>query len=217
MVRTLFIVVCLGFWAPAWAEDAPPLDPALFDEGVEAYMAGDYVTAYVKWLPFAKAGDPAAQRNIGHMHRKGLGVSQSFERAYQLFKMSAYRGLPTAMGNLALAYYKGEGTDKNHTEARHWFEQAARLHHALSQYHYAYMLHRGLGGSKDIREAFEWYAVAAFSGIDPAGQMMVLLIDDLPPPAVLRAYQRKGPEPSHRRTHRPSKQMLEAQRPGALR
>jgi len=216
MLRVFVILISLGLPVSALADDMPS-SPKGFDEGVAAYQAGDYVAAYIKWLPYAKAGDPAAQRNIGHMHRKGLGISQSYERAFDLFKMAAYKGLPTAMGNLALAYYKGEGTKRNYTEARHWFEQAARLHHPLSQYHYAYMLERGLGGSKDIREAYEWYAVAAFAGIEPAAQSLVLLIDKLPPPAVIRNYQTKGPAPSHKRSARPSKQMRDAKRPGALR
>lgn len=227
MKRILLVALSLLVTAPVLAEDEPandkavkieaPTSPENFDKGVEAYARGDFGSAYDLWLPYAQAGDPAAQRNLALMHKKGLGVPQDDQRAFELYKMASYSGLVTAMANLALAYYLGEGTEKNLTEARHWFEEAARRHHALAQYHYAYMLLRGLGGLKDEREAYEWFAVAAFQGIEPAGQWMVMMIDELPPPSVLRNYQRKGPPPSHKRGQHLSPQMLEAQRPGALR
>ena len=63
----LFLVVTgLRFVAqPAQAE---------FTNGTLAYQTGDYERAYDEWLPLAKAGNAAAQRNIGHLHRLGRGV-----------------------------------------------------------------------------------------------------------------------------------------------
>ena len=38
-----------------------------FATGLRSYEAGDYYAAYKEWLPLAEAGDPAAQRNLGHL------------------------------------------------------------------------------------------------------------------------------------------------------
>ena len=52
-----------------------------FADAVRAYEAGDYATAYAEWLPLAERGDPAAERNIGHLYRMGWSVPQDFAEA----------------------------------------------------------------------------------------------------------------------------------------
>ena len=47
-----------------------------FQAGVAAYDAGDYTRAYEIWLPLAKLGDLAAQRNVGHLLRLGRGTAR---------------------------------------------------------------------------------------------------------------------------------------------
>ena len=76
---------------------APPssMDPSLpgdqlkFEEGVQAYDAGDQAAAFAIWLPLAKAGDLAAQRNVAHLLRKGLGVEADPTRALFFYERAA--------------------------------------------------------------------------------------------------------------------------------
>lgn len=73
-----------------------------FDKGVAAYDAGDYSTAYSIWLPLAKAGDIAAQRNVAHMLRRGEGVPQDSERALWFYERAASVGLASAALNAGM-------------------------------------------------------------------------------------------------------------------
>ena len=76
--------------------------PALADfaRGVVAYDVGDFNTAYSEWLPLARDGDLAAQRNIGHLYRLGRGVPQDFAVAANWYRRAAERGLTRAQANL---------------------------------------------------------------------------------------------------------------------
>ena len=49
-----------------------------FASGLRSYEAGSYHAAYKEWLPLAEGGDPAAQRNLGHLYRLGQGVAKDF-------------------------------------------------------------------------------------------------------------------------------------------
>ena len=49
-----------------------------FTNGVAAYDRGEYAIAQEVWRPLTHSGDPAAQRNLAHLYRMGLGVAQDF-------------------------------------------------------------------------------------------------------------------------------------------
>ena len=51
-----------------------------FADAVRTYEVGDYATAYAEWLPLAERGDPAAERNIGHLYRMGWSVPRTSRR-----------------------------------------------------------------------------------------------------------------------------------------
>ena len=88
-----------------------PVSPALADltDGVRFYEAGDYDHAYAEWLPLARAGNAAAQRNIGQLYRLGLGVPQDRIVAANWLRLAARQGLARAQSNLATMYLRGEG------------------------------------------------------------------------------------------------------------
>ncbi|TNE35057.1 MAG: hypothetical protein EP348_09780 [Alphaproteobacteria bacterium] len=140
--------------------------PALagFQEGVAAYEAGDYKAAFDEWLPLAKANDPAAMRNIGHMYRRGLGVPQDYKKALTWYMRAATLGFDRAEANVAGMYLKGEGVEQNYAQAAKWFARAAQQGHVISQYNLALMLENGLGVQKNERAALEWYRLAAKAG-----------------------------------------------------
>ena len=60
-----------------------------FDDGVAAYEAGDYKTAFNEFKPFAEQGDAYAQFNLGFMYYNGQGVLQDHKEAVKWFTKAA--------------------------------------------------------------------------------------------------------------------------------
>lgn len=63
-LAALTIMFCLA--APASAEE--------FEDGLAAYDKGDYITAFMIWVPAAVHGNAAAQFNLGVMSLEGKGT-----------------------------------------------------------------------------------------------------------------------------------------------
>ena len=62
-----------------------------YEDGAEAYMRGDYKTAFKKWGPLAEQGDADAQLWLGLMYKDGRGVAQALETVVQWFDLAAER------------------------------------------------------------------------------------------------------------------------------
>ncbi len=96
-----------------------------FDEGVTAYDAGDYAKAYSIWLPLAKSGDIAAQRNVAHMLRRGVGVSQDKQRALWFYERAASAGLASAALNAGMMRIEPDTPYQDLEKAAEWLSLAA--------------------------------------------------------------------------------------------
>lgn len=96
-----------------------------FDQGVAAYDAGDYATAYTIWLPLAKSGDIAAQRNVAHMLRRGVGVPQDRERALWFYERAASAGLASAALNAGMMRIEPDSPYRDLEKATEWLSLAA--------------------------------------------------------------------------------------------
>eukprot|EP00439_Symbiodinium_sp_Y106_P088871 s1_g1407.t1 len=96
-----------------------------FDEGVVAYDAGDYATAYSIWLPLAKSGDIAAQRNVAHMLRRGVGVPQDSQRALWFYERAASAGLASAALNAGMMRIEPDAPYRDLEKAAEWLSLAA--------------------------------------------------------------------------------------------
>lgn len=136
-----------------------------FAQGVKAYEAGDYRSAYEAWLPLAEKGDVAAMRNIGHLYRWGQGVDKNIEEAVRWYRKAAESGFSRAQANLAAIYLQGdEGVAVNYEEAHKWFAAAAIQGLAVAQYNLGLMYELGLGVEKSEPRALGWYNIAAKAG-----------------------------------------------------
>ncbi len=147
-------------------------DPQAFQAGVAAYDAGDYDRAYELWAPLAKRGDLAAQRNVAHLKRQGMGVEQNLEEALDLYKDAAERGLVSAQVNLAFLYLEGKGTKRDVRKAVRWLHRAARAGSAEAQFQLARMLEEGDGLKRNRDKAVIYYLAAAGQGHAPAQQRL---------------------------------------------
>lgn len=96
-----------------------------FDMGVAAHDAGDYSTAYAIWLPLAKSGDLAAQRNVAHMLRRGEGVPQDRERALWFYERAASAGLASAALNAGMMRIEPDTPYRDLEKGAEWLSLAA--------------------------------------------------------------------------------------------
>ena len=73
----------------------------------------------------AYEGDPKAMNNLGVCYRRGTGVVQSLELAFQWYMKAALLGDVYGIFNVAECYFKGEGVEKDLTKAFEWYLKAA--------------------------------------------------------------------------------------------
>lgn len=180
----LLCCVALAIATPAAAEEAK----SQFKQGVKAYEAGEYVAAFKVWLPLAYDDDPAAQRNLGHLYRMGLGVAQDFTKAADWYTRAAELGLTRAQANLGNMYLRGQGVEQDYEEALHWFERAAAQGHPISQYNMGLMYEAGLGIDADDAEAVKWFYLASKGGHAKALSKLALLISRNTPPELAQKF-----------------------------
>ncbi|MEQ9639411.1 MAG: hypothetical protein RIM84_05240 [Alphaproteobacteria bacterium] len=185
------LLVCLTLAAPAAAAAATDQqrEPA-FQAGVAAFDAGDYAAAREAWLPLARDGDPAAQRNLAHLYRRGLGVAQDFAEAATWYERAAELGLASAQVNLALMYVRGQGVEQRYDRAAEWLDLAARQGHVLGQYNLGLLYWRGLGVEQSPPHALGWLYLAARGGHKGAMAKLGQFVQELPGPAAKAAQRR---------------------------
>lgn len=157
-------------------------DKQRFAEGVAAYDAGDYARAYDIWLPLAQGGDLAAQRNVGHLLRRGRGVTQDLLRARSFYEQAGRHGLISAQLNVAFMYLNGEAAKADPATAAFWFHKAAEAGASIAEYNLALMYESGRGVGADMPRALGWYARAAQNGHDLALKRLSELVAELPGP-----------------------------------
>ena len=101
-MRRIFsaVVFLIALTAPAWAG---------YDEGVAAYIRGDFAAALREWRPLAKLGQPNAQNYLGVMYQNGQGVQQDYVEAVRWYRKAAEQGDAITQYNLGVMYLKRLG------------------------------------------------------------------------------------------------------------
>ncbi|MGA8170613.1 MAG: tetratricopeptide repeat protein [Methylocystis sp.] len=94
------------------------------EEGMDAYLRGDYATALKILEPLAIGGDPAAQSSIGYMLQNGLGLPRDPAKAANFFHAAADHGYAPAMVNLGAMFEAGIGVPEDYIEAYKWYSLA---------------------------------------------------------------------------------------------
>lgn len=74
----------------------PTTSWAGFEEGLEAYRAGDHNKAFTEYQLAVEAGDERALGRLGAMHLYGLGTEQDYSSAYVWFSLANETGDPNA-------------------------------------------------------------------------------------------------------------------------
>ncbi|PJK31170.1 tetratricopeptide repeat protein [Minwuia thermotolerans] len=169
---------------------------ASFRDGLEAYRAGDHPRAAEIWEEAARAGDPAAQRNLGLMYLNGVGVARDPETAADWFRRAAEQDFAPAAANLADLYLKGNGVEADAERAFRYMKQAAEGGLAESMHNLGILHESGYGTARDREAAIRWFRRAAELGFGRAAARLTEMGVDrqAPSDAEVRAPAGERPE-----------------------
>ena len=104
-----------------------------FNDGVVAYLMGDYEKAFTTMQSLAETADHGyAQYYLGMMYMKGQGVEQDYKSAGEWFRKASEKNIPQAQYKLGDLYFKGRGVPKDYEFAYVWFSVGASHQHKLS-------------------------------------------------------------------------------------
>lgn len=96
-----------------------------FDDGLEAYDAGDYMTALRKFRLAAEQGDADAQLVLGGMYAEGQGVAQDYAEAARWYHRAAEQDYVLAQYSFGVMYANGQGVPQDFVTAHMCFNIAA--------------------------------------------------------------------------------------------
>ncbi|MDH3639455.1 MAG: SPOR domain-containing protein [Gammaproteobacteria bacterium] len=161
------------------AQSGAAEDP--FQQGLNAYLAGDYTEARRRWEPLADAGDTVAAFNIGILYAQGLGVAKDPAAAFRWYQKAADAGYAPAQFNLGAAYREGAGVDVDMSQAVHWWSESAAHGHPQATFNLATLYFHGNGVARDHDKAQGLYQKAAELG-DPRAQEILAKLRDANPP-----------------------------------
>ena len=131
-----------------------------FADGVTAFRAGSYQTAYTEWFPIAGSGDASAQYNLGVLYHYGLGVAKDFAAAANWYRLAASQSHPTAQAKLGYLLARGFGVEKNFTKSARWFREAAEQGVVDAQFNIGVLYATGLGIEFDPVQGLMWLTLA---------------------------------------------------------
>ena len=123
---TLMCALCVS-----WAEtDAD----ALYEQGLTAFLAQDYETAFEILAPLAETGYANAQHMLGYFYCNGLGVEADGEKAVAYYTLAAEQGISDAAHNLGWMYEHGVGVEQDLRKAWDYYVRGADLGNPMSFY-----------------------------------------------------------------------------------
>jgi TPR repeat protein len=144
--------------------------PANVPSSEPAARAGSYMVQ-------AKAGDPAAQYDVGVLYARGDGLVQDYASAFSWFHTAATQGNVAAQYNLGVLYAEGRGVPADQSEALNWYRSAADQNHPGAQFNLALAYAQGAGTDQDYAAAARWYERAARQGLTPAMINLAILYE----------------------------------------
>ncbi len=141
---------------------AAPVAAGTYEDALAALERKDYATA-LRLLEIERF-DVRAQRTLGDMYARGLGVPHDFGEAVVWYRKAAEQDDAVAQNTVGEAYYFGEGVQQDYTVARMWFRMAADHGNARSQSSLGTIYEFGRGVPQDYAASLEWYRKADNQG-----------------------------------------------------
>ncbi|MDY0331800.1 MAG: trypsin-like peptidase domain-containing protein [Thiomonas sp.] len=148
---------------------ASPVDDISLDDGLKAFVEGDFTKAKRSLKPFAEKGNPAAQTTLGLiLLTEDEAAITSNNNAIEWLTLAAKQNEVIAQFVLGTSYFEGEGVSQNYAEAAKWWKEAARNGYRDAQYNLGTMYKKGQGVKKDWGQAVYWFRLAADQGLAEA-------------------------------------------------
>jgi TPR repeat protein len=161
----VFRIRLISFAVTLWTlASVLPAGAGPFEDAEAAVNNGDYVTALRLLGTLVDQDNTYAERLLGIMYIKGLGVPQDYSLAMRWMRIAADKGLADAQNEVAILYQRGWGVERNEAEAVKWFHLAADQGLLAAQNNLADIYALGLGVPQDFGEALRWYHLAADQG-----------------------------------------------------
>jgi TPR repeat protein len=154
----------------AAAADAPRDSPLVAGAATpapscqSAFDANDWRLAATLCAAEAREGSVAAQRNLGVMYDRGVGVPRDPAQAADWLRRAAEAGNRDAAYQLGAMYENGRGVAEDDARAVAWYSKAALLGDREAQVKVGKAYEQGLGVASDMGEALTWYRKAAGQG-----------------------------------------------------
>ena len=164
------------------------------EDGLRHLNAKAYVAAAAAFQAAAANGNAVAERELGFLYYRGLGLPQSDAEAVVWFERAAANGDLQSQINLGQMYENGLSVAQSDSRSAHWYELAARQGDRRSQLRYGEILYVGTGVAPDRAEAVKWWRIAMSVDDDMTTQMRSMLESTLPkiPSDVLAEGERRA-------------------------
>ena len=114
-LRALTIMLALAYSANA----------ASLEDGLAAYVQGNFAMALKLWQPHAEQGHAEAQNNLGVIYANGRGVPRDDVEAVKWWRKAGEQGNAVAQFNLGVSYRTGWGVPQDYISAHMWLSLAA--------------------------------------------------------------------------------------------
>jgi hypothetical protein len=170
--RNQLASIAVALWAltSVVTANAGPLEDA-----EEAVKTGDYATALRLYRMLADQDNAVAQRRLGIMYLKGMGIAQNYAEAMKWMRVAARQGLAEAQNEVGILYQRGWGVERSDAEAAKWYRLAADQGLPSSETNLADSYALGRGVPQNFGEALKWYRIAADNG-SPYAQNIVGIV-----------------------------------------
>jgi len=141
------------------------------EQGIRAWLSGDFASAVAILGPLAEQGDARAQFQIGVMCSYGQGMPQDYAKALYWYNLAAAQGHAQAQYNIGVMYDEGIGVPQDEAKAIEWYSKPAAQELANAQYNIGLAYLQGRPGiTLDYAKAFIWLSKAAAQGHAEAQQ-----------------------------------------------
>lgn len=96
-----------------------------YDEGMAAYNAGDYKTAFNDLLPLAQHGDLRVMNTLAFLYFSGNGIVQEYAQALKWYREAAEKGDVISQQSIGMMYDLGKGVVQDNIRAHMWYNIAS--------------------------------------------------------------------------------------------
>ena len=146
------------------------------DKMTNAYLEGDFKTAFEISVKLAKKGSAEAQNLLGGMYMQGAGsvVSQDSKKAVMWTEKAAKQNSLEAQYNLGLVYCGGflKGVKQDYKKGIKWYKLAASKGHREANTGIGICYLHGRGVKQDVEEGLKYLRIAKDLGDPQAAELL---------------------------------------------